>query len=442
VPDDAFTRPTIARYRVLGGLCAAAAIAYFARQLISVVAGPLASELSLDERQIGSIMASFFVGYALFQIPSGWLADRWGSRRCLALVATVWSLATAAMSLAGGYASLIAIWFAVGSAQAGVFPCAAASIRVWLPSSRRAFASGMLASCMSLGGALSSFVAGMLIAPLGWRALFVLFALPGLAWALIFGWWFRNTPEEHAAVNSAERALISEGRPIGAAVRVQGSAPENIWATMLSSRSMWAICGQQFFRAAAYIFFATWFPTYLTESRGVSLATAGQLTSLPLVAVVLGSPVGGVISDALWTRTRNVRLSRCALAAVGMALCAGLILAAYFVESAPAAVAVISLGAFCAALGGVSAYTITMDLGGRHVGTVFSVMNMCGNVGAALFPSFVGWLVSETGRWNEILLLFAAIYVAAAVCWMLVDPRRAIFSQDDASTEFHSRSVS
>lgn len=190
---------------------------------------------------------------------------------------------------------------------------------------------------------------------------------------------------------------------------------------------MWAICAQQFFRAAAYIFFATWFPTYLMHSRGISLEAAGRLTSLPLVAVVLGSPLGGAVSDWLLARSGNRRLSRCILAAAGMWLCAGLITAAYFVESATLAVAVISAGAFCAALGGVSAYTITMDLGGRHVATVFSVMNTCGNIGAASFPSAIGWMVDETGRWNEVLLVFAAMYVAAAICWMLIDPRRTIF---------------
>ena len=200
---------------------------------------------------------------------------------------------------------------------------------------------------------------------------------------------------------------------------------------MLTSRSMWAICGQQFFRAAAYIFFATWFPTYLGESYGVSLAEAGRLTSLPLVAVVIGSPLGGLVSDRLLVRTGSRRLSRCVLSAVSLALCAALILGAYFVADPRLAVLVISAGAFWAALGGVSAYTITMDLGGRHVATVFSVMNMCGNVGAALCPPFVGWLVDVSGSWDRVLPFFAAVYAAAAVCWMLLDPGRKIFADGD-----------
>ena len=401
------------------------------RQIKSGGAEPLGVDLQLSEPQLGTVMASFYLGYAVFQIPSGWLADRYGSRKSLTAFAMLWSLATAAMSLTGNYASVTLLWFVVGSAQAGVFPCAASSIRKWMPLTRRAFASGMLASFMSLGGALSAYVAGKLIGPLDWRWLFVLFSLPGFAWAGAFCWGFRDTPAEHKAVNLAERKLIEAGPRDASQSADPAAAPAVPWLTLAASVSMWAICGQQFFRAAAYIFFATWFPTYLKESRGLSIQAAGELTSLPLLAVVVGSPLGGTLSDWLLARTGSRRLSRCVLSAASMWLCAALIVGAYFVEDAHWAVAVISAGVFCAAVGGVSAYTITMDLGGRHVATVFSVMNMCGNIGAALFPPLVGWLVQATGRWDEILLVFAAIYAAAAVCWMVLDPRRAIFPAAD-----------
>ena len=70
-----------------------------------------------------------------------------------------------------------------------------------------------------------------------------------------------------------------------------------------------------------------------------------------------------------------------------------------------------------------------MDLGGRHVATVFSVMNTAGNIGASVFPLAIGLLVNLTGRWDQVLLVFAGMYVAASVCWMLVDSRRAIFAE-------------
>ena len=421
------TRPSNVRYWVLASLSLVAAIAYLQRQVIAVVAEPLQADLQLTKTQMGSVMSSFFIGYALFQIPSGRLADRWGTRRSLSLFAALWSVSAGAMAFSGNYASALLLWFLAGSAQAGVFPCAAGSVRKWMPATRRAFASGMLASFMSLGGALSALLAGKLSGQLDWRWLFAIFSLPGLAWAAAFAWWFRDLPTQHPSANLAERELIATGLGNEISASAQTSVGPVPWITMLSSLSMWAICLQQFFRAAAYIFFATWFPTYLDESRGVSLDAAGELTSLPLLAIVVGSPLAGIVSDWLLERTGSRWLSRTVLAATSLATCAALIVVAYFVADARLAVCIISAGSFCAAFGGVSAYTITMDLGGQHVATVFSVMNMCGNVGAALFPFVVGSLLDHGRTWNEILLLFAGTYAAAALCWMLINPQRPIF---------------
>lgn len=425
----ALQRPSWSRYGVLGLLSTMAAVAYFERQLISVVAGPFAADLELSDTELGTVMSGFYAGYALFQIPSGQIADRWGTRRALTAFALLWSLSAAAMALSQNYASAAGLWFIAGSAQAGAFPCAASALRVWMPLTRRAFASGMLSSCMSLGGAASAYTAGKLLGEWDWdwRTLFILFAVPGLAWAGIFAWWFRNAPEEHSAANAAERELIG-ARSTEEAPAPHRRAPSGTWTAMLTSLTMWAICAQQFFRAAGYIFFATWFPTYLHESRGLSLSEAGAWTSLPLLAVVVGSPAGGIISDWLLVRTGRRRLSRCLLSAACMGLCATMIMTSYLVADARAAVAVISAGSCFAAIGGVSAYTITMDLGGKNVATMFSVMNMCGNIGAAILPPCIGFLVARTGGWELVLPVFAAIYAAAAVSWLVVDPQRPIFA--------------
>jgi cyanate permease len=84
-------------------------------------------------------------------------------------------------------------------------------------------------------------------------------------------------------------------------------------------------------------------------------------------------------------------------------------------------------------IGGVSAYTITLDVGGSHVATVFSTMNMCGSIGAALFPYYAGKLVDATGDWNHVLLSMAAIYVAAATCWALLNPNGTLFEDSPKS---------
>src|SRR5690606_28644625 len=115
---------------------------------------------------------------------------------------------------------------------------------------QRGFPSGALASCMSIGGAVAVLLTGLLLPLVGWRMVFVLFALPGMLWAVGFWWWFRDQPEEHPSVTAAELEVIRAGRVGGA----EGAREPTPWLALLTSPAMWWINLQQFFRAAGYIF--------------------------------------------------------------------------------------------------------------------------------------------------------------------------------------------
>ncbi len=436
-------RPTVTRYIVLGGLCAAASISYLARNCIGVAEQAVRNEFGLTLDQMSWIMSGFFITYAAFQIPCGWLADAWGSRRALPLYAAVWSVATVATGLAGGFWILFLTRLLAGIGQAGIFPGSVNTISRWIPISRRALACGALASFMSVGGAVAVALTGLLldggnwfglqVPSLSWRWVFALFALPGFVWTMWFYYWFRDDPRQHGSVNPAELELIQVPGDTAAPSKQPGPIARPIpWTSILTHRDMWWICGQQFFRAAGYIFYATWFPTYLQKTRGVSTAQSGLLTSLPLLAVVVGALLGGLLVDWVFNRTKSVRLSRQVIGIVAMLACAGFIFAAYFVQETMAAVSLITAGSFCAALAGPCGYSITIDKGGDHVAIVFSTMNMMGNIGAAICPVVVARLVTLTGSWDLVLFLFAGIYVAAAICWGALDPTGTILPCEGA----------
>ncbi|RLS54579.1 MAG: MFS transporter, partial [Planctomycetota bacterium] len=119
------------RYGVLGMLCVAALIAYVQRSAISVPAKIIQQELGMDAASMGLVMAVWYWGYALFQIPSGWLADYLGSRKALVFYAITWSVFTAIAGLATSYEQLLVFWCLMGIAQAGIFPASAKAIGAW-----------------------------------------------------------------------------------------------------------------------------------------------------------------------------------------------------------------------------------------------------------------------------------------------------------------------
>jgi MFS family permease len=396
------------RYWVLGLICVIAVIAYVQRTAISVPVQLLKSELGMDNEQMGWVLSGWYLGYAALQIPCGWLADRWGSRRSLVSYAVIWSVLTGVSALATDFATLLVLWCTMGLAQAGLVPAAAKAIGDWIPETRRAFASGLFACSMVGGAALAPYLTSQLLAVLSWQQVFVLYAVPGIAWGLVF---LLLTPE--------------------AATRVRARAVRSVdWSRFLSSVPMALLCLQQFLRAAAMVFFYTWFPTYLQDARGVSLSEAGNLAAWPSLGALVGGLSGGWASDWLLARTGSLRVSRQGTAVAGMTCCAVLTIVAYFIEDTHAAMLLLSIGAFAGTFGGVSGYSVTIAFGGRHVGTVFSVMNMSGNIGAFLFPLGVGWFVQHYQRWDLVLFFFAGCFAIDAVCWALLNPEGTLFEED------------
>ena len=408
-----------ARHRVLAFFCCVAAVAYVQRSALGVPAAEIATALgSVDlARDMGMVQSAWYAGYAALQLPSGWLADRMGSRAAAALFAILWSLLTGFAGCVPDLASLAIVWGLMGAAQAGIFPCAAKAIGSAFPSGERARASGFLAAGMTMGGAIApavtAYALGVLLpvsdhSGIGrWRLLLVAYTFPGLAWAGIF-------------------LFLVSGRALPSTNKA-GTSGRIDWAIMARSSSLWLLCAQQFFRAAAMVFFVTWFPVFLQKSRGVEPMESGLLATIAGAGAVVGSLLGGMASDWMLARTGNKRLSRQGLAFTGMLSCAILIMASSFIADAAISTVVIGLGAFCATFGGVSGYTVAIDLGGSQVATVFSTMNMCGNVGAALFPVAAGWLVSSTGNWNVMVYLFAGIMAVDAACWAALNPKGPLF---------------
>lgn len=412
------------RYLVLALLCASAAIAYIQRAALSVPAEEIARDLNFSNlaKDMGAIQSAWYFAYALMQIPSGWFADRLGSRRALAIFTLAWSTATLLSGFASGFYSLLVLWGVMGAAQAGAFPCAAKALGRIFPESERARSTGLLAAGMTIGGAIAPMLAAYFLQGLTeqakgwglerWRLLLMAYAIPGVIWTFLFLGLVSRKMLPSEEENKEQRTPVD-------------------WSRMWRSVPLALLCGQQFFRAAGMVFFTTWFPTFLQKARGVSMLDSGILTTVAGIGGVVGSLTGGFFSDWLLKKTGNARLSRQGIAVVGMGCCSVLILLSYFVRDTNQSIALISLGAFFATFGGVSGYAVAISFGGKNVATVFSTMNMFGNFGAALFPLTAGWLVAQTGNWNLILFLFAGVMAIDAVCWAMLNPRGTLFGDQD-----------
>ena len=265
---------------------------------------------------MGWILSSFRWGYALFQIPGGWLGDRIGPRRALALIVTWWSIFTSATALAWSATSMAGFRFFFGVGEAGAFPIATRSLSRWILPSERGFAQGITHAGSRIGAALTPALVVLLMASYGWRMPFFAFGAIGLVWAAVWYWYYRDTPAEHASVNSAERDLILSS--IGG-----GRAPHGRtvpWGRILRSSTLWTLSLMYFCYAYCISVYLDWFPKYLHDHRGFDLKHMGIYASLPLFAGTGGALIGGWFSDHWAKRSGDLKTARRSVAVAGFLL--------------------------------------------------------------------------------------------------------------------------
>jgi ACS family glucarate transporter-like MFS transporter len=415
---------TRGRHKFVGFTLALVAISYLDRVCISTAAPAIENELRLSNSQMGLVFSAFTLAYAVFEVPSGWFADRFGARLTLTRIVVWWSAMTAATGLATGFASLVATRLLFGMGEAGTFPATARAYARWLPKSERGRAFGLAIMTGALGGAATQPLVVTLLAVTSWRHTFAIFAAVGIAWAGAWWWWFRDDPATHPAVNAAELAEIAAG---GAEQREFGTVP---WRAFAHNASLLALCAMYGSAIYGWYFYITWLPTYLLKARGFDLRQTGFLAALPLVAIAGGVLAGGWSSDWLAARW-GAQNGRRAPGLVGFPLAALAITLGISTPDPLTSALLVAAAAGLAALGVAPAWVVSTEIGGVHAGVVSGAMNTFGNLGGALSPVVVGICLEWWNSWQTPLLSVALLYLVAALCWLRVDPHERLEADED-----------
>jgi sugar phosphate permease len=415
-------RPTRTRHIVLWLTVAAYMITYMDRVVISSAAPSIKQELGFSNETLSWVLSSFRWGYALFQIPGGWFGDLIGPRRALTLIVLWWSAFTSITALSFSAWSMAIFRFLFGVGEAGAFPIATRSLSRWMLPTERGYAQGITHAGSRLGAALTPTLVTAMIVAFGWRMPFFAFGFLGILWAGVWYWYYRDTPDEHASVNKAELELIHSSLG-GSKTKAVRKVP---WRVIMASRTLWMLAAMYFCYGWCLAVYVDWFPTYLSEHRGLKIMTMGFYASLPLFAGVLGDFLGGWISDRLVHRTGNLKLARS-----GVAVCGFLVAAAGIIPATLAATPEQCVAFTCIAFFGLEitvgvSWAVPLDIGGDFAGSVSSVMNTAGNVGGAISTLALGYLIRDYG-WNVPFFVAAAFCTLAAILFARLDASRRIF---------------
>lgn len=413
-------KPTKTRHIVLWLTVLAYMITYMDRVVISNTLPLIEKDLGLDTITKGWILSAFRWGYALFQIPGGWLGDLYGPRKALTWIVIWWSAFTSLTALAWNPLSMAAFRFLFGVGEAGAFPTATRSLSRWMLPTERGYAQGITHAGSRLGAAITPPIVVALMTAYGWQVPFVVFGFIGVLWAALWYSYYRDRPEDHKGVNEAELELIR-----GSLGAVKPKAKVSVpWRKILASRMVWNLSVMYFFYAWCLAVYLDWFPTYLNQSRQVDLKKMGIYAALPLLAGTLGDFLGGWVSDRIGER-QKLTFARRAVAIFGFLLAAAGIVPATLAASAESCVAWTCLGVLGLEFTVGVSWAIPLDIGGDFAGSVSAVMNMCGNIGGAISTLALGYLTKAYG-WNVPFFVAAAACVTAAVLFSRIDADKKI----------------
>jgi MFS family permease len=408
-------RPSNVRRLVMVGLFLLSIITYLDRVCISVAAPAMQKELGMTPSQLGLVFGIFTLSYGLFEIPGGWMGDRFGPRRVLTRIVVWWSAFTSLTGVIANFGQLLTVRFLFGAGEAGAYPNSSAAISRWFPTVERARAHGLVWMASRLGGALAPLLVIPLQSAFGWRSVFHIFSVIGLVWAV--GWfiWFRDDPREKSGVNEAELAVIGAGR---------GSQQRLPFRVILANPNLWAVMLMYHFFCYGSYWYIAWTPTYLVQAKHMSGAMLATYSALPFLLGALANGLGGFVGDSM-VKKLGLKPGRRIVGMAGVGLGGVFMLASLFIGNPYVAAAVLALGFAASDFMLPTCWAVCLDIGKESAGTVTGAMNMAGQMGATLMSYGFGELVEKYG-WNWPLVLIAGISFLSALIWLKIDPTRPI----------------
>ena len=389
--------PTTKRYNILALIFITVVINYMDRSNISVAAAAITEELDLTTVQMGIIFSAFAWTYSALQIPGGIIVDFVKPRILYPIILVLWSLATLIQGFVNSLGALIGCRAAIGIFEAPSYPCNNKIVTSWFPENERASAIAVYTSGQFIGLAFLTPVLILIQSYMGWRGLFIVSGIVGIIWALIWYLGYRD-PHTHTKVNAAELAHIKEGGGlINSNITVEKKEQYFSVADLkevFTHKKLWGIYLGQFCLGSLFIFFLTWFPTYLVKYRGLDFIQSGFLASLPFLAAFVGVLLSGFTSDRLVKKGYSNEVARKAPILIGMILSISII-GANYTDNTALIIFFLSLAFFGNGLASITWVFVSLLAPKNLIGLTGGVFNFIGGLAAAITPIVIGYLAKD-----------------------------------------------
>lgn len=404
-----------ARYTVLLFLWMGWMVSFLDRMVMNISLPFIGAEFELDKLQQGWIISAFFIGYAGFQIPGGYLSDRFGARRVMVISIIWWSIFT---SLTGFVTSLsvlliVRVLFGIGE---GCFPGSSwKTISTYFPAKERGRATAIQSSVNTLGPAMAAIVAASIIGWLGWKMVFILLGIPGLLVALGMYIYCRDDPKDNPQMTYAEiKELEVEDN-----IENKTNTPKLSLGQILKIPALWQMAAVWFLFDITFWGFNSWIPSYLMEVRGLSLAKTGVMAAIPFLFGAVGTLIGGYASD-------KYKNGRTIIYSIACCVASGFLYLTFTVDNLSYAMIYQCLSALFMFFGMAIFWGMLMDSISKSIaGSATSIVNFGGQLAGIVAPPMIGGLIrASNGSYNSAFIFMIIALILSAVVALTLNNKK------------------
>lgn len=371
-------------------------------------------ELVISNAQAGWLMALFFIFYTVFQLPSGYMADRIGPRKMLTWGAMI-SVAGNLIFSSGSTFTMLCMGQAVnGLGQATGWTSALKLIVNWFPRSQRATAIGFFATCVAAGSSFGIWISGLLGDQLGWRSSFIIPPAMMAAVSLIFWIQVRDHPQE--------RGLPAFNDEIELEKQIEGGTRSGLMV-VLSNRILWTVALVYF--CFCYVQFGclVWIPSFLKEGYTMTVDRASTISAIILLPGALASPLAGFLSDHYFNGRRKP------LILLGMIVLSGSTLILYLGVNLILAACVLSVVGLMIIMPDILLAAYPSDILSRKLSaTGMGFLTTFTSIAGIITTPLSGRIVDLFDSYHAVFLSFAVVSFAGTILTLCIQEKN-IFAE-------------
>jgi len=408
------------RYQVLTVLSILSMITFLDRIALSSASSSIMSELNISTVQWGWILGMFTIAYAAFEIPTGWLGDKFGGKKILIRVVLWWSLFTILTGFANGFIMLLLVRFLFGMGEAGAYPNTSIVLATYFPVLERGRAQATIWGASRLGAALTPFIVIPIQQKYSWNMSFYILGAVGVVWTLFWVFWHKEDTKDCKDMSKEELKFIIDNRELP----LQGETTKTSYWSGFKSKNLWFLLAMYFCYAIGAYFFQSWFHTYLEKGRHIPKNELIWASSVPYLLAAIGCFTGGWISDKACLRWGK-KWGRRIVPMVGLFVAGICIITASLVSDNLLAIIYLGIGMAFMDVTAPVAWAVAMDMGGTKSGAISGTMNTAGLTGAYISTVFFGYLASSYGYYLPVLYIGIMVLLGSFI-WLKIDATKKI----------------